>query len=209
MTKKKFDYFKAFETQAEFALQAADFLKKTLSSYNRPSLMLALESMHTIEGSADAVNHEIREHLRTDFVTPVEREDISRLSQCLDDVVDAIEDVLMSFYMYHVAEVNDEMLSMIDTLQQSTGTMLKAINKLSTFRKSSEEILPLLINVQDAESAGDRLFLEAMHKAYDPEAKKTATEIMALSCIYNTFETALDSVEHCASATEEIIMTNL
>lgn len=84
---KKFDYFKAFETQAEFGLQAADFLKKTLCSYNRHSLMLALESMHTIEGKADAVNHEIREHLRLDFVTPVEREDISQLSQCLDDVV--------------------------------------------------------------------------------------------------------------------------
>ncbi len=206
---KKFDYFKAFETQAEFGLQAADFLKQTLCSYNRHSLMLALESMHTIEGKADAVNHEIREHLRLDFVTPVEREDISQLSQCLDDVVDTIEDVLMGFYMYHVSEINDEMLAMMDTLQQSTAKLLAAIRKFSTFRKSSEEILPLLIDVNDAESAGDRLFLEAMHKTYNPEENKTPTEIMALSCIYNCFENALDSVEHCASLTEEIIMTNL
>lgn len=206
---KKFDYFKAFETQAEFGLQAADFLQKTLCSYNRHSLVLALESMHTIEGRADAVNHEIREHLRIDFVTPVEREDISQLSQCLDDVVDTIEDVLMGFYMYHVTEINDEMLAMMDTLQQSTATLLTAIGKFASFRKSSEEILPLLIDVNDAESAGDRLYLEAMHKAYDPQANKTPTEIMALSCIYNSFENALDAVEHCASLTEEIITTNL
>lgn len=206
---KKFDYFKAFEQQAEQACKAAEFLKDTLKSYDMHGLPVALEHMSKIESDADDINHVIRERLRIDFVTPLEREDIAEFSYSLDDVVDQIEDALMGFYMYHIETVNNDMLSMVDAIYTAAYTMREAVHKLPTFRKANNELVPLLIKVGDAESAGDRLLLDAMHRVFDSASGYTAVETIALSRIFMTLEKALDSLERCASCMEAMIMTNL
>lgn len=209
MAKSKVDYFELFENQAKFGLTAVEYLQKALASYSKSSIRSDLENIHAIEHQADEVNHKVREALRIDFVTPIERDDIAELSQGLDDIVDAVEDVLMVFYMFHVEETTEEMDFMLSELHRSTECTLEAMRKLPTFRKASEEILPLLYKVNDAESECDRLYLEAMHKLHDPEGSYTVQQRIAYTKVYEAIEDALDALELCASRTEEIIMTNI
>ncbi len=61
--------------------------------------------MHEIEHAADQKKHEMMEHLISEFITPIEREDIATLSYMLDDVLDMIEEVMQMFYMYNVQEM--------------------------------------------------------------------------------------------------------
>ncbi len=206
---KNFDYFDAFTRQASFGLQAGEFLDSALNTYNRSTLSTDLERMHEIENAADRVNHDVKANLRRDFVTPLERDDIAQFSQDLDEVVDAIEDVLMTFYMYHVPQVTDDMLAMSTALQRSARSLLAAVEVLPRFKKATEDILPVLISVNDAEEAGDRLFLAAMHDLHDPERDYTPVEMIAYGRVYERFENALDACEMAAARIEEIIMTNL
>lgn len=206
---KKTDYFKLFEDQAVCGVEAAEYLKQVLTNYERPRLRTDLETMHSIEHRADELNHQVLAALREDFVTPIDRDDISMLSQRLDDIVDAVEDVLMGFYMYHIEEVDETMLGMLDALQRSTINVQDALRELPRFRRASQDILPHLFKVGDAENAGDALFLDAMHDLYNPEKGYTAEQRLAIGHIYNAFETALDAVDETASAIEELIMTNL
>lgn len=209
MAKSKVDYFELFENQAKFGLTAVEYLQKALSSYSKGSIRSDLENIHAIEHQADEVNHKVREALRIDFVTPIERDDIAELSQGLDDIVDAVEDVLMVLYMFHVEETTEEMDFMLSELHRSAECTLEAMRKLPTFRKASEEILPLLYKVNDAESECDRLYLEAMHKLHDPEGPCTVQQRIAYTKVYEAIEDAMDAMELCASRTEEIIMTNI
>ena len=55
-----------------------------------------------IEGQADNATHKILNELQTAFITPYDREDLHALVTQLDDVVDDLESVLQSFYMYNI-----------------------------------------------------------------------------------------------------------
>ena len=43
----------------------------------------------------DKGKHTMTNHLATDFLPPIEREDILRLSQKIDDVIDLIEEIAL------------------------------------------------------------------------------------------------------------------
>ena len=80
-----------FSDIAADAITAAQQLEKTIINYNPEKIEKLNKSMHEIEHAADQKKHEMMEHLISEFITPIEREDIATLSYMLDDVLDMIE----------------------------------------------------------------------------------------------------------------------
>ena len=109
MAKKgKFDYFDAFEQQADIAAEAAQVLIESIEKFtNAEDLRPLLEKAHEIEHRGDEVNHAIRTSVSVDFITPIEREDILQLAHNLDEVTDMIEGTIQRFYMYDVQFMHD------------------------------------------------------------------------------------------------------
>ncbi len=209
MARKNFDYFDAFQRHAACGLEAARYLSRVQQDYNYDELMGILTEAHAIENKADSINREVHAKLRVDFVTPLEREDISRLSSLLDDITNEIEDIFLTFYMYHVKEIDSYMIQMTEQMIVGIDNLCGALENLPRFKKASEEMHPQLKAVNDAEEACDRLYLEAMHKLHDPENTKPEYELRAYDRVYGAFEDALDSIENTGEFIEEIIMTNL
>lgn len=209
MAKRSFNYFEAFQRHAACGADAAKFLNDILSDYDFDNLSMMLQDAHKIENRADDINHEILSHLRADFVTPLEREDISQLASLIDDISNEIEDIVMAFYMYHVKEIDPYMVEMSKEMMAGIDSLCKALENLPRFKKASEEMLPLLVAVNDAEEACDRLYLKAMHELHDPDSGFSYLKVRAYSRVYGAFEDALDSIEDTAEFVEEIIMTNL
>lgn len=56
-----------------------------------------------IEQQADSATHKILNELQTAFITPYDREDLHELAIQLDDVVDDLENVMQSFYIYDIS----------------------------------------------------------------------------------------------------------
>lgn len=209
MGKGKFDYFDAFSMQAEYAKEAAEFLINTFDAYDLSELRSTLSEMHAIESKGDDLNREVKAHLRHDFVTPLERDDIAQFTLLLDDILDKTEDILMCMYMYHIDAVNDDMRAMARILNRATQSLAEAIRELPRFRKKSKDIVELLGAVNDAEEEGDRLFLEATHRLFAPDSSLASRDCFALAQVYQEFEDAIDACEITASRMDEIIMTNM
>ena len=64
--------------------------------------------MHNIEHKADEIYHDILTRLSAEFITPIDQEDILRLVQIIDDVTDALDEVVLDCYMFHIDELPDE-----------------------------------------------------------------------------------------------------
>ena len=92
-------YFENFCACADCACQAAHLLHAWLQDFDPEHIHEKLDEMHAVEHAADEKKHEMLNVLARAFITPIEREDILLLSQELDDVTDAIEDVLLRLYM--------------------------------------------------------------------------------------------------------------
>ena len=96
--KEKLDYFGAFEELTHLAVEEADLLIKTIEEYTTPEhLVPRMKEAHELEHRGDMINHKIFTSIATDFITPLEREDLVGITQNLDDVLDYLEDVFQCF----------------------------------------------------------------------------------------------------------------
>ena len=62
--------------------------------------------------------HEVVNVLMKAFITPIERDDIMLLSQCLDEVVDKIEDVVLRLYCDNIRSIRPEMIGVVDIIEE-------------------------------------------------------------------------------------------
>jgi hypothetical protein len=76
---------------------AADYLLECLRKFDINQINEMLAKMHGFEHGGDTVRHEMNEALAKSFVTPIDREDMAKLSQKLDHVIDCIEEVCRKF----------------------------------------------------------------------------------------------------------------
>ena len=106
--KHKFDYFEAFCAQADIARKESQALLDVVENFKPDPEWLRgkMEVIHTIENEGDDIAHEIIERLATEFLPPIDREDVTELTMLLDDVTDEIEEVVQHIYMYDFKELH-------------------------------------------------------------------------------------------------------
>jgi uncharacterized protein Yka (UPF0111/DUF47 family) len=203
--RKGFDYFDFFTEMMECAHEGAKLLEHTLENFEPATLKSVMEKMHQIEHNADMKKHEMTEHLVVEFLPPIDREDINRLSAIQDDLIDSIEDVLISMYMYGVTSCREDAVGMAHIITASAKELVALLKDFHHLRKAND-MKKRIIEVNNLEEEGDKLHINAMHGLYLGE--KDAVAIGVWKDIYNFLEKCCDECEHVADAVEEIVMKN-
>ena len=177
----KFDYFDAFEKQTEVAVQEAELLIEAIESFTEAEhLKEVMERAHELEHKGDEINHAIFKTVATDFITPIEREDIINMSQYLDNIIDYIEDVMQRFYMYDVHFIHHDAL----------------------------EFAHLIIDVNDYEEEADQLYMTVIRKLHTHD-RENPMRVLVWSQIFDRMEKCCDSCEHAADTMNSILLKNV
>ncbi len=206
MAKKENNYyFEAFEKGISYANSAATLLKECFVNYDAANTQAHLDEMHNIEHTADGIKHELTERLVKEFLPPIEREDILELSRVIDDVTDAIEDVLRGTYMYNINALRPDVKQFTDVIGRCCTALIAAAAEFPNFRKSNV-LREKIIQVNAFEEEGDRLYVEAMRRLYTEE--KDPVAIVSWTTMYNRLEKCCDCCEDVADAMEQVIMKN-
>ena len=205
MSKNKNDYFKLMEQQAECCVQAAAFLETLLCSYSAAGLAEKRGEMHNIEHKADEIHHDILTRLSAEFITPIDQEDILRLVQIIDDVTDALDEVVLDCYMFHIDELPDGAAEFSGTVRRCVDTLYHATADLKNFKKL-DNIRRLLVDVNTIESEADTAYTEAIHNLFAKETE--AKKLIGSMAIYEALESCCDLCEHAADVIEQIIIKN-
>ena len=98
--KKSNYYFDSFPVLANFSLQCGEMILDYLKNFDPKRLEEVKTSVHEIEHKADEVKHKVTAKLLTEFMTPIDREDIFQLLKMIDDVTDAVEEISLKLYLY-------------------------------------------------------------------------------------------------------------
>lgn len=204
--KQEFDYFEAFIRAADYSMQAADILHQTLESFNPDDLQERMKEIHVVEHAADIAKHDLNRALARAFITPIEREDILLLSQAMDDVTDAIEDVLIRLYIFNVLSIREDAISFSDVIKKCCAGMKETMQEFRNFRKS-RSINESIVEINRLEEEGDSLYTKTVRKLY-LTSRDDAVELMVWREIYDRMEKCCDACEHVANAVESIIMNN-
>lgn len=202
--KKDTFYFKNLYDCVECSYRAAQFLEETVREFDKTAIQEKMNEMHKLEQTGDAKKHEMMAALNKAFITPIEREDLVDLSDNLDDITDAIEEVLLQIYMCNVEEIRDDVLLTIHSLLDCIRCLRDVLKEFPNFKNSSA-IAECIIKVNDLEEQGDALYMENMYRLHQENDVRT---IVIWRTIYECIEACFDTCEHTADIVEMVMMKN-
>lgn len=198
-------YFNNFTECADFSAKASNLLYNIMSNFDENKLLCYIDEMHTLEHGADKKKHELTEALVKAFITPIDREDIVQVSQCLDSLTDNIEEVLIRMYCNQITEIRPDAIKLVKIVVKCCEEVLALTKEFADF-KHSKNLKEHIVNINSCEEESDALYIECMHNLHSENID--ALSIIAWRDIYTYLEKCSDSAEHVADIVESVIMKN-
>lgn len=199
------NYFLMMKEMVECSLKGAEKLCDVMHHFTPEGVDANIEELHAIEHHGDMLKHELVKKLAKEFITPIEREDIMDIASQIDDVTDAVEDVLLKISMFNIRSVPAKALEFVDTIAQCTEALVNVFAELEDFKKS-KTIQAFLVEINRLEELGDALYFQGVRELFvdgvDPLVAISWTEV------YACLEKCCDTCEHTADLVEHVIMKN-
>lgn len=203
---KNFDYFEAFEKQTQLICKESALLIEAIENFTTAQdLSEAIERAHEIEHEGDMLSHDIHTVIARDFLPPFDREDILELCEILDDILDTIEAVIQSFYMFDVHIMHEHALEFAQILHDAACALNRAMKEFENFKKSA--IKEKIIEVNDLEEKADHLYIEAIRSLHTKD-RENPMRVIVWSQLYKRMEDCVDACEHVADVMHSICIRN-
>jgi len=205
MKKENYNYFDEFIAITDCIVKSAEILQETILNFNSEELEAKTNKVHELENDADNIVHKLRNYLITDFLPPLEREDLATIAHRLDDIEDDIDELLINMKILNISEMRSDVKKFTEKLISCTNCVKEVFINFKNLKKK-ELIKEKIIAVNNLEEEGDRIFEEAIFNLYKNE--KNAINIIKWSNIYNCLENALDDCERLSDCVEDVILKN-
>lgn len=201
--KKEFNYFKSYVSAVETACESAGILKAAAADLS--NIEKNVEEIHIIENKADCIFHELVNALSRAFITPLESEDLKLLGHSIDEVVDAVEDVVINLYILNVTSVREEAVEFAALVYKCCEALKTVVTEFEHYKKS-KKIKDYIVQINDIEEQGDRLYHKAIRRLFTDGSD--TLEIIKWRRIFELFEKCCDSCEDVADTIESVIFKN-
>ena len=196
-------FFDLFNEHASEIVQGSRELLSMMSSFD--DLQRRAYNIETIEKRADKVTHAAIELLHKTFITPLDRDDIHQLITKMDDILDLIEDVAQSIFLYDIRAVTPEAVTLAE-ICVACGERVKSAVALLSNIDNPQAVLALCEEIDKLESEADHVMRSAMAKLFRDEPD--VRQVIKLRSIYELLEEVTDTCEDVANIIEGIVLEN-
>ena len=203
--KEEIDYFDQFIKGFDCAETIAIILKNFMNNFDDSKTEEIFNEVHEYEQKADKILHITLDYLVRDFLPPIDRDDIIRLTHRIDNVVDNLDEVVINLDIFDVKTIREDVIEiaqLIETTCKKTKSMLKDFKDFTKY----EDIILDVARINKHENNGDLLYRKAIKNLYKNE--KDVLEIVKWTKVYEGFENILDSCEDVANCVQEIATKN-
>jgi predicted phosphate transport protein (TIGR00153 family) len=160
--------------------------------------------MHRFEHEADGITTQILERLNSTFITPLDREDIYRLAQVLDDIVDFAEGTVERMLLYRTGKPSPGAQELVHLVFLATEQIRSAFRCLGNIHFKKSSILAAAEEIYHLESSGDKLYRQEVARLF--EFEKDPIEIIKWKEILEHIETTLDHCESIADLLKSVVL---
>jgi len=190
------DHFYAFlEGQADVAHSGAVALRRFEQGDTATSVR---EAVQELEHKGDKIVREMEEALAKTFVTPIDREDLQRLSDELDDILDLTNGAIRAAVLYGVDRPTEPMGKLMEILVQCTEVIKKTMPNLR--KNAYAAITNDARALRKLEKEGDAIFREAVSSLFHDDgidAKRLLREKEVLEDLEN-------AIDHCETVSKTL-----
>ena len=203
------DHFYDFlERQARFAYEGAKALSKF--STNGTTAAEAREAVQKIEHQGDGIVREMEEALAKTFVTPIDREDLQKLSSELDTVLDLTNGAIRACVMLGVDKPTEAMKQLIEIILRCTSKIDEAMPKLRKHQYG--DLIEVARELRKIEKEADVVYREAISNLFRAESaggpfREGAADARVLIREKTVLEDLENAIDQCDSIADTL--TNL
>jgi predicted phosphate transport protein (TIGR00153 family) len=198
---REMKFFDLFEKSTENLVAAAAKLTDLMQDFC--DVETKVKAIKDLEHRGDALTHEIVHNLHRTFVTPIDREDIARLANSLDDVMDFIDAAARSCLIYHVDMPTDKakrLAQLVLLVTQKLNDVMPYIHNHDKFK----DVLEACVEVNRLENEADEIHNSALADLFDD--KTDVLNLIKWRDIYKHIESATDRAEDVANVLEGIVL---
>lgn len=205
-------YYDSFPKTHEKAVLIMDATYEFLNHFDPSKIEEFKNQVHVYEHEGDMLKHEVWEKLTTEFMTPIEREDIMDLLVKIDDVTDAVEEIAKKLYMYDYKELPPDTSNFAALCKRCVDASQEVLEHFPSFMDRNV-MPPLIEKVREIEEEADDLFEKDMHDLYVQTAPHVNIEDGFKrhrgEAMYNMLEEITDRCKIMVGFVETIIYKNL
>ena len=155
-----------------------------------------------LEREADELTHSVFNELNKTFITPLDREDISRIASKTDDVIDYIEGISGRIINFRIKISPPYMLEIAKELSFATKELNFMITRLHNV-KADKSIIEHCRKVSESEHRVDEIHRKAVGGLFDTS---DVVAIIKMKEIYDALETTSDRCQDVADSIEDIVL---
>jgi uncharacterized protein len=153
-------------------------------------------AVQDIEHRADDQVRRMEDALARTFVTPIDREDLHRLTSELDDIIDIANLAARSFGLYHVKKPTQPMLELIEKLAACTKLIEESVPKLRSHEY--EALIDAGRKVRVVEKEADAIYRRTISSFFGPDSNLDFREFYKQKEALDSLERAVDHCDNVA-----------
>ncbi len=192
-------FFQLLDQESKNVLAGAQELKALVENFGQ--LPARRNQIKQIEHHGDEIVHSIYDHLVKTFITPIDREDISKLASLYDDVLDYIYAVVNRLYLYEIQRPTEPMRKFTDIVVKSVQEIDFAFASIKKIK--APEVDSRLNEVDRLENEADDVLNESVAELFK---SNDAVTIIKLKEIYELMEGITDKCEDVVQVIRDIIL---
>jgi len=186
--------------QAENLLKATSMLVELMTKYE--SVPDYLSKITDMEHEGDEIAHKLFNIIDQTFVTPIDREDISKLTSAIDEILDSTQGAADRHVLFKIKKPTEYMLELAKVLLSASQEVYESMTHLRSW-KSSKDLIGHCQNISKYEHKGDTIYRNAIEELFETN---DSVEIIKFKEIYETLEGALDQCADVADVIEDIAL---
>ena len=196
------EIIEVLEEQAANLVKATSYLVEFMSSYKMDGES-RYEIIKDLEHTGDQITHRLFTILDKTFVTPLDPEDISKLTSAIDEVLDATEGVANRFVLFSIEAPTTYMIELSKILLSASQEVQLLITRIRSL-KSASNLIDHSKNIVNYEHKADTIYRTAIAELF--KTNNNPIEIIKLKEVYETLEGALDRCADVADVVEDIAL---
>jgi hypothetical protein len=188
------------QMQSANLLKATSALVELISNFD--DVTERKTKIRDLEHEGDRITHDLYTELDKTFVTPLDREDISKLTGAVDEILDYTDGTAERFVLFKIKEPTSYMLELAKILLSASQEVHLLMTRLGGF-KNSADLIDHCRNISEYEHEADTIYRTAIAELFE---SSNPIEIIKLKEIYETLEGALDRCADVADVFEDIAL---
>jgi predicted phosphate transport protein (TIGR00153 family) len=200
---KEDHFYDYLEKQAKVAHQGAlELAKFTDNGHTADEARAAVQKC---EHEGDRIVHEMEEALAKTFVTPIDREDLQRLSSELDTVLDLTNGAIRACTMLGVETATEPMKNLVKILVDCTHRIDQVMPKLR--RHEYSEIVDCTRVLRKIEKDADTVYREAISSLFK-DSTVDAKKLIREQAVLEDLENAVDQCDSIGKILANLAVKN-